>query len=208
MRHDHYGDLGKAAIAEALLRAERADNLTFNFDRSFEYAVFKALRASYRLTGPAAAHLLKSLSITHVHGSLGVPAWIDTDSPDATPYSFFDIEPSKLEEIQLERTKRAARQIRIVHEEIPQSFLEGVWAWLATAKIVCFLGFGFELMNLIKLGTPGSLQDVPVVRGTILGKGKGEQQPILRHFTEDGGQIHLHPMDIVTFLKQTDVLHG
>lgn len=120
-----FREIGKAAIADVLLRAEdpkkletapensdwyrylintlvrrntdhflsqakRLTVVTFNFDRSFERALFSALRHSFGLDAGPARQLATELRIHHVHGSLGKPDWLYPDDPNSNPYGVSD----------------------------------------------------------------------------------------------------------------------
>jgi hypothetical protein len=45
--------------------------ITFNFDRSFEYRLFRMLRGSYGLDDNQAGKLCAVVPVLHIHGSLG-----------------------------------------------------------------------------------------------------------------------------------------
>ena len=60
--------------------------VTFNFDRSFERALFLTLRTNYPLDEARCAELAQAVPVLHLHGQLGTPSWLLDDSPDARPY--------------------------------------------------------------------------------------------------------------------------
>lgn len=224
-----FRELGKAAIADVLLRAEIPkwlDNadvkrdwyrylfsilvqrnpehfraqarcltiITFNFDRSFERALFSALRHSFEITAEQARSLAMELDIHHVHGRLGEPDWLYPDHPDGNPYGVHgDI-------ALVAAVAKAVPKVKIVDDEIPSSMIEDLQVPIQKAAFVYFIGFGFDERNLERLGGPGILPTSCVVRGTCLGKTAGEQQPILRHFGDM--KIHLYESDdALTFLS-------
>jgi len=227
-----FRDIGKAAIADVLLRAEdpkkldaAAENLdwyrylintlvrrntdhflsqakrltivTFNFDRSFERALFSALRHSFGLDAGAARQFATELRIHHVHGSLGQPDWLYPDDPNGNPYGVSD-------DTLVQAVGKAINSIKVIDDEIPDAVLEAVQACLTQAEVVCFIGFGFDERNLERLATPACLASPAVIRGTCLGKTTGEQQPIIRHFGDR--KIHLYEDDALQFLRRVDVL--
>ena len=51
--------------------------ITFNYDRSFEYSLFRSLQSAFGLSEDDAADTLKSIPITHVYGQLGLPDFLD-----------------------------------------------------------------------------------------------------------------------------------
>lgn len=225
-----FRDIGKAAIADVLLRAEatstvdtapatvdwyrylfnkflllrnrdyftsqahRLTVVTFNFDRSFERALFSYVRAGLGVTPAAARQLVTEIQIHHIHGLLGEPDWIYCDSEDGTPYGAS--ETTELEKA----TRTAIRRIKIVDEEIERSVLEDVAVALQNAVFVYFIGFGFDERNLAKLGTPGNVRNATAVGGTAFGWSIAERMPVHRHFGDR--QVALYPVDSIGFLRQ------
>jgi hypothetical protein len=59
--------------------------VTFNYDRSFEYFLYYALRSGYALDRDQAAELTSRVEVVHVQGSLGAPDWSKSDG--ARPYT-------------------------------------------------------------------------------------------------------------------------
>jgi hypothetical protein len=99
----------------------------------------------------------------------------------------------------IDTVRKAASAIRIVHEEIPPSSERD--DWLSQAEFVYFLGFGFEDRNLARLRIPEVL-DPPtpvVVRATSLGKTALEMAPVVRRFERI--PIRYAEEDTLTFLK-------
>lgn len=227
--------IGKAAIADVLLRAEVPERLdavdveedwyrylfntlvrrdpehyraqarklsiiTFNFDRSFERALFSALRNSFDLTEEQARPLTREVEIHHVHGCLGEPEWLSPDHADANPY--------RVEGDSNFRTaiEKAVRKIKIVHEEISRSVIEDLQVPLQQAQRVYFIGFGFDERNLERLGSPGIFSPTADIRATALGKTSGELQPLERRFGEDH-KIHLYPdLNALALLRHREAL--
>ena len=178
---------------------DRLSIITFNFDRSLEWRLFLALRSVYRLNAADAAELAGTLSLIHVHGSLGAPAWTSPDAPvvrrdrpDATPAFLLEV----------------SQHISLAGEQKSRGVAESRAFELLTdrATEVHFLGFSYDPLNLKKLQLSVSLRD-KVVYGTCLGMRGGEIRPVLRAFN---GEITLAAPDstILTHLKDSASLHA
>jgi hypothetical protein len=225
--------IGKMAIADALLRAERQSTLghaaepddwyrylfdqlirktasyfesqafrlsivTFNFDRSFERALFLALRHNYRLDDGVAASLMTKLRIVHVHGVLGLPAWLDPTAADGVGYGGGSPDQWS-RDLQV-----AAKLITLTHEDSHTTNILAARECFDDAERVAFLGFGYDEDNLKKLDVWASLESVDYVVGTSFGKGLAEVTAIRRIFGQK--QIQLHNMGIRQFLAEVDLI--
>ncbi len=173
--------------------------ITFNFDRSFERALFLSLRTNFNLDDARCAELAKTIPVLHVHGQLGTPSWLLDDSSDARPYGFSDRPRMEDDDIRV-----SARQIRIVHEEISGDVLGDAHEALNAAKVVCFLGFGYHETNLERLQVHKLMGKT--VRGTTFGMPNGEIGKA------KGGFLNVllldSHLDTLQFLRETDVIHG
>ena len=166
--------IGKAAIAGTLIPREIRANLsrigwyeyihsriigriddfqrnkltvvTFNYDRSFEAALFFALQKSYNLTDTAAADYVKVIPVIHVYGQLGGLPHL---SDNGRPYN---------PEVDADVIQHAIQSIKIVHEgkeDTPEFQL--AQEKISTAKVVCCLGFGYHPENVKRLGLSQTL---------------------------------------------------
>ncbi len=169
-------DVGKAAIALALSRYEYQDILfegagwyeylygllntsfedfdqnnlgfiTFNYDRSLEHFLFTALKNSYGKCDSECAEKLSRIPIIHLHGHLGPLPW--QDSHNGVPYGNNNQNIPKFVE--------GRTGIKIIHEkEGAENDLEFSKAQMLIhkAKHVCFLGFGYNETNVLRLIEP------------------------------------------------------
>jgi hypothetical protein len=197
-------DLGKTAIAAVLVQHERVDKLrgaeqdhwyqylwnqiavspealrsanlsiiTFNYDRSLEYFLFDAIRATFHLTSPEAAETLLRIQIFHVYGMLGAPHFL---SNEGRPYSH---------ELDATSIGIASAGIRVIPEQRDEGdqTLHFVFSELQQAQQICFLGFGYDRLNLRRLRmteiakrdpTGGFPTHGKAILGTIYGLAKAE----------------------------------
>lgn len=168
--------------------------ITFNFDRSFERALFLCLRSAFGTNDEEARALAKLISVHHVHGLLGEPDWLEPKAEDATRFGHTT---GNIELV----GEKAFRSIKIIGEDSRAADTE---AMLGQAKYVYFLGFGFDERNLKKINVPAS------IRGNIgmtrFGMSRAEIDTIssrllpphtVAAFTDDDPT-----MDVASFLRQ------
>ncbi len=191
--------------------------ITFNYDRSLEHYLFTALkntyaRPSYDKAQPDEfnAQPLSKIPIIHVHGSLGPLPW---QEEGGRPYS----ELLRFSEAPLQAAKdveTASKGILIVSEaEHSTAEFNRAFDCLKSAERIYFLGFGYHIPNLVKLGL-GKLQfyddslwekyrGTPLLfkpfRGSALGLGAAQRKAIV-----DTWHIGLpdNSRDDLSFLKE------
>ena len=170
--------------------------MTFNFDRSFERVLFERVRAQFGATHEEARELATELQIHHVHGTLGTPTWLyDEPEKELTPYG------ANGDEQLLRYLAIAARNIRVVDEEIDLKVVEDIEVLLRKPVYVYFIGFGFDERNLLKLKLPATVSGAIAVRASALDWTEAEQGPVKRFF-EGHRAIHLYNKDdALAFLR-------
>jgi hypothetical protein len=100
-----------------------------------------AIQNDYGKTEKEAADVLKSIPITHLHGNLGdLPALREKNSREYTQNCTSEL-------LQL-----CIDSIKIIHEGIKEDpQFSQAHRQLSEAEIVCFLGFGYDKINLDRL---------------------------------------------------------
>jgi hypothetical protein len=205
-------EIGKAAIAAALIPYEHHNHLffdltragrwyghlfeqmaceekrwcrnaltviTYNYDRSLEYFLAKALSRSFDRSETTARNIVESIPILHLHGQLGA---IGVEL-GCRPY---DVDCSP------ERIEIAAAGIRIVSEASPDTEeFHLARAALKNAERIYILGFGYNQVNLERLQR-GSFPQGKFFVGTCYGMLEGEQQEAKGWFQ---GGFALSPSD-------------
>lgn len=119
--------------------------VTFNYDRSLEHFLYVALQSAYGKSAHEAAKKLKSLRIVHVYGALcehmpGHPSYLNCDG-----------------NYDREKVEAAAAGLVVIPEgRVDSETLVRAREWLAGARSICFLGFGFDDMNVDRLAEGGA----------------------------------------------------
>ena len=178
-RHE-YIEIGKASIALLLCNYETHENLfdfrkrtkgcyhylfnklisdwkrfsenkvsfiTFNYDRSLEHFLFTSLRNTFGKSKNECAEQVHRIPIIHVHGSLGNLSW---QAADGIPYGAVDEDTN-------ERTDKnilsAAKQIKIITEDrVKSDEFQKAHQLLSESERIYFLGFGYDPINMERLG--------------------------------------------------------
>ena len=221
---DDYNWIGKAAIAAALYPLEnekrlfsnssswyhrlfaemsshfdefagnRLSILTYNYDRSLEHFLFQSLMHRYNKPGEECAKMMRKIPIIHLHGDLGILPFMG-DRP--VPYDG---------KIRSKSLTSATQSIRIVHEVTDEPQFKQARQLLEKAEIVCYLGFGFNEVNLDRLNI-SLMCAVPsrAVFGTAYDVGKAKRARIESYFLDP---IRLgYPSETIgTFLENYPVI--
>lgn len=178
-RRPEFAQVGKLAIAAILLSKENEGNLfseaagkdhwyqylfnslakdgweefsfddlsvvTFNYDRSLELYLLMTMQATYNVSRDEASKRLKTLRIVHVYGCVcdalpGFAGYIKADG---------SLDP--------EKAAAAAGGLQVIPEGRTDSrTLIEARALLRKANAICFLGFGFDSMNVERLASDGA----------------------------------------------------
>jgi hypothetical protein len=145
--------------------------ITFNYDRSLEFFLHQATKHSFNVGDTDAFNVWSKIGILHLYGSLGNldsrnPPGFRAYSPDYTPESL----------------RLAAKGIKIIPEsrDDDKDFqTAGDWFWRADE--IVFLGFGFDPLNVKRLGLSYVLESLkkdgkklPTVWASVFGKTTNE----------------------------------
>ena len=175
-RRPEFSVMGKHAIAKALLPRENADALldktpddhwyrylahkmdaawdeipankisfiTFNYDRSLELFLQETFASAHGRPADEARLLVEKIPIVHVYGKLGS---MNPELPDFVPYGGGGPDQGS------RYLYHAEHGLRVIPEGRDNS-PEFITArdLLESAKRICFLGFGFDRMNVERLG--------------------------------------------------------
>jgi hypothetical protein len=140
--YDYLADLLHAPTVEEWKR-NKLKIVTFNYDRSLEFALWGTLCYRYSLSSEAALEALASIPIVHVYGTLGrfAPgASVNSDSRQYSPLATSDA------------IAGAAEKITILHESQDDSpDFRRAHELLRSSQTIIFLGFGYHPMNVRRL---------------------------------------------------------
>lgn len=117
--------------------------VTFNYDRSLELFLVRTWVHRFGVAESDAFEMLKRFDIVHVYGSLGS---IQPNTPNYVPYGGDD---------QVEWCLHSATtSLRVIPEDRAETTAEFKRAkcLIAEAEVLCFLGFGFDPINVERLG--------------------------------------------------------
>jgi hypothetical protein len=146
----------------------RLSVITFNYDRSIEHYMFKAMKNLYGKSDEECATKLNNIPIIHVHGRLGPLPWQDNTGRAYMP------RPDLLKS---EGIKSVSEQIVVISEDVDTSRdFEDAFKLMRTAERIYFLGFGYHEMNLRRLKIDKLNKDW--LRGTSYGLGLAETRAI------------------------------
>lgn len=143
-------------------RKNKLKIVTFNYDRSLEFALWGALGARYSLDGDAALDVLRSIPIVHVYGSLGrfgLPgSSLVSGHREYSPFATS------------ETVDAAALQIKILHESDDDSpELRRAHEFLRSSQRIIFLGFGYHETNVRRLNLRETIKGGAEVYGSMYG---------------------------------------
>ena len=168
--------------------------VTFNFDRSFERALFSCLRAAFGGDDADTRELATKIQVHHIHGLLGQPSWLYPEHAEATAYGHHTSNVGRA-------TRKALRSIKIVGEDLKdRSTLDAAEAALRKAHYIYFLGFGFDERNLQRLNAPDSIKHASVT-ATALGWSAAEIRETKRLLL-GVDSLEMYPEDVISFLRE------
>lgn len=203
-----FNNLLRSDSGTCALKRNNLTVVTFNFDRSFERALFLFVCANCVTdrNESEASRIAQEIPVHYIHERLGAPSWLDngltTEDDHARSY-----EPT----LRSAAVRNCAESIRILGDEIESGpTLENARGALREADQVCFLGFSYHPTNLARL-------KIRVLRGKhILGTAyempdgpRGQVKRAFKGIDEFGIRLRetARDEDILKFLTETDVLH-
>jgi len=101
----------------------------------------------------------------------------------------------------LTATPKAVAFIRVVHEDGPESDLEKAREALKGASTVYFIGFGFDERNVQKLDMPLTVAKADLIRATVFRLSTAEQSPLAAYFGNRPGLKFVN-VDALGFLRE------
>ncbi len=227
-KRPEYMKIGKAAIAAHLMPYENPENLlrrdnrlgwyqylfnqldsgkidfnfkenklsiiTFNYDRSLEYFLFTAVKNSYGVLDDEAVTLLNDIPIIHVYGKLGEPHFFTQDGRDYN------------QEVNDVNLRKCISEISIIKEVRGTSpDLKNAHNLIINADVLCFLGFGYHVVNIQRLDIDSHFKGT-LLYGTTYGLGMVQIDRIASFFKKDI-KLGTSKDNILDFLKNYPVFN-
>jgi len=196
--------------------AELADNrvsfITFNYDRSLELFLEDAISHRYGKTVNEARALVSLIPIVHVYGQMGS---LDPAAANHVPYGGASHAGGHY-------LLRAAAGIQVVPEGRDDSpTFEQARKLLSKADALCLLGFGFDEINVRRLGGVDIQAGARVGAGgttstafaaTAYGMKDAERLRAARQISHANGlpSVHsgMYELMCLDMLRKTGILHG
>ncbi len=174
----------------------RLSIITYNYDRSLEFALLHALQSRYGKPLDQCVEKLRRIPIVHIHGELGGLPELECEGP-RRPYTN-KTEPRYL--------RVAMNGIRVVHEATPDDErFEKAQKALEDADYVIFLGFGYLAANIGRLQLDVHCKSSTVFCGTGVGITESEAKQVLSLFPSRGDwpriTIDLHSQNVWAYMK-------
>ena len=177
--------------------------VTFNYDRSLECFLFHAIKSSFHVSEQDAHALMSRIPLRHVYGSLGQYQWRadlqGTYSPDVNDSSIIGI----------------ANCIKVIPElrTDDKVFME-IREWVEWSEQVCFLGFGFDPLNMERLGVDSVFKYLSEKNGRLttsikasrLGITEPEVARIRNRYFKHVGDVFFHDANVQMTLRESGVL--
>ena len=144
--------------------------VSYNYDRSFEFAFFRALRRFYpHRTEEQCYELFCKIPILHPHGLIGSPKLIESlPGRSYSPISKFD------------ELKDCVDSMRIISDDIDKDpvYIQ-IHQLLKQAEGIVFLGFGYNELNLSRLRLSEIADKEATFYGTCLGFTESEKRKLI-----------------------------
>ena len=173
--------------------------ITFNYDRSLEHYLFTSLLNWHGRSVDDCIEKFSKLPIIHVYGQLGKIPYPQRDCRQYLPLG-------EDEKIVPGAVVGASQGITLLHEK--ESELREVHNLLTAAERVCFLGFGYNPLNLARLQLEGDTVIEREVFGTARHFDKGEFGQTQLHLSSTllCGRVTLDDADNLTVLRRHLIL--
>jgi len=143
--------------------------LTFNYDRSLEQFLFRALKNSYGFSDDKTAEYLKAIELIHLQGELGELPCLTGRGRPYRP------------ELSAEIVKIAISDIRVIHENTDSDpAFARAHTLISSAETVAFLGFAYHPTNMARLRCRELFKAGQLYVGTGYGIKTGERPVIER----------------------------
>jgi hypothetical protein len=133
----------RVATSWDALKSANLRVITFNYDRSLEYFLLEAASHTFGRSYEQCNEQLRNIPILHVYGLIG--------ETHLRGYDCRAYEPS----IDANKVGIATAGLQLMPKERKSDDLfERAWTMIDESHVICFLGFGYDPINLDRLGMP------------------------------------------------------
>jgi len=148
--------------------------ITYNYDRSVEHFFMTSLQNTYGRNVDDCLPLVNAIPIIHLHGSLGPLPWQVKAGEPNRPYDY---------QISRENFEVSRTHIKIIHEDVHDgrdADFARAKQFLTDAQQIFFLGFGYNRINLERLGVGNLDKTVQTILGTCVGLGGADRAQVFK----------------------------
>jgi len=121
--------------------------LTFNYDMSFDYALYNYIRCGFKQDVDKKIDVWNKLKPIHLHGSINPNFEFDMDLLDPKSITEEYRRPVRYDNIK----EIAEKSIKIIFENEDNSLPRDVLKIMRSSTLIVFLGFGFHPLNMERL---------------------------------------------------------
>lgn len=194
---------GKTSVAKVVDRGLRI--ITFNYDRSLEFFLSRAIRNTFHGSGGETVWPPSVIPILHVYGDIGEFQW----RPDGGGRSYDS-------DILARHLLGATQRLQVIPEarDDSKSFRDAR-LWLGTADRIGFIGFGFDPLNCRRLGMPMDSdwcvsygrKALPEIYASTFDRTQVQRNEVQRLICEESAQWKaINGSTIVEFLRECSLL--
>jgi hypothetical protein len=171
-----------------------ASFITFNYDRSLEQFLFKAIGEKFGKGDPECIEMMKNFQIVHLYGQLDPLPWQEENGKEYLP------------SIDIRRLRAAPRNIKLIKDErdIEKSEeFQIAYKLIEQAERIYFLGFSFDETNLNRLHLH-SVIDTKQIFATAYGIEPSKLEWIDKYFNQSAHTMNIihKDVDALTLLKE------
>jgi len=202
---------------EHLFEYNKINIITFNYDRSLEHFLYKSLQNKYGIDIYKAGEILRKINIVHVHGMLGKLPYLDNEIikyfwvrrydnlVDNHKYGVTDENKQYFREykstISYSVVRECVKNINTIFDLNDTSVFNNIYDLLEDSKNIFFLGFGFNELNIKRLGIK-KISKNKFIGGTSIGLSENQKIKISEITGDAIKPYNLKNIDISSYLSQ------
>lgn len=184
------------------LAGNQVSFITFNYDRSLEYFLLQSCKETFGVSHQEAVKALEPIKIIHVYGQLGL-----LDFEESFQTRAYE---TKVGARDLSIASRGIKIIPEARDDAPE-FL-AARELFSLAEQICFLGFGFDPLNVSRLNLEPEISirrisGTPIrIAASMYNKTRAEQDAIKNAIPSSGDYWDMHYRKNLDMLRVSGVL--